>query len=191
MGRPFTEGEKFEKLPHGMNSLSPGVYEDCTFISCDFSESDFSGINFSECEFDGCNLSLVRLAQTTFRAVIFKNCKLLGLHFEDCNNLLMDFKFENCNLSLCTFYKLKLKNTLFKNSQITEADFSEADMGGAYFENCNLERSTFKNTILEKADFRTAYNYSIDPGANRIRGAKFSLAGIEGLLDKYDIEIEK
>jgi fluoroquinolone resistance protein len=45
--------------------------------------------------------------------------------------------------------------------------------------------------LLEKADFRTAYNYSIDPEKNRIKKAKFSIFGVTGLLDKYDIEIEK
>jgi hypothetical protein len=43
---------------------------------------------------------------------------------------------------------------------------------------------------LEKADFRTSYNYSINPEVNRIKKAKFSTAGIAGLLCKYDIEIE-
>ena len=50
--------------------------------------------------------------------------------------------------------------------------------------------AAFENTILEKADFRTSFNYSIDPGKNRIKKAKFSLAGIAGLLEKYDIEID-
>jgi hypothetical protein len=43
---------------------------------------------------------------------------------------------------------------------------------------------------LEKADFRTAFNYSINPETNRIKKAKFSKEGLNGLLDKYDIEIE-
>jgi fluoroquinolone resistance protein len=48
----------------------------------------------------------------------------------------------------------------------------------------------FENTILEKADFRTAYNYTIDPVQNRIKKAKFSVTGIAGLLSRYDIAIE-
>jgi hypothetical protein len=50
--------------------------------------------------------------------------------------------------------------------------------------------ATFESTIIEKADFRTSFNYSIDPEKNRIKKARFSLAGIAGLLDKYDIEID-
>ena len=43
---------------------------------------------------------------------------------------------------------------------------------------------------LEKADFRTAFNYSIDPENNRMKKAKFSPPEVVGLLNKYDIEID-
>jgi fluoroquinolone resistance protein len=59
------------------------------------------------------------------------------------------------------------------------------------FDNCDLTRATFDRSVLEKADFRTSYNYSIDPENNKIKKAKFSLLGVSGLLDKYDIAIEK
>lgn len=71
-----------------------------------------------------------------------------------------------------------------------EADFTEADLSGSLFENCDLARAIFQNTILEKADFRSAYNYSLDPGMNKVKKAKFSTAGLVGLLDKYDIDVE-
>ncbi|MCG8343444.1 MAG: hypothetical protein MI684_11495 [Chlorobiales bacterium] len=47
-----------------------------------------------------------------------------------------------------------------------------------------------ENIHFEKADFRSAYNFSINPKKNRIRKTKFSLSGLSGLLDAYDIEIE-
>ena len=59
------------------------------------------------------------------------------------------------------------------------------------FENCDLMRATFENTIIEKVDFRTSYNYSIDLEINKVKKAKFSLTGVVGLLDKYEIEIDK
>ncbi|MFN6083504.1 MAG: pentapeptide repeat-containing protein [Fluviicola sp.] len=70
-------------------------------------------------------------------------------------------------------------------------DFSEADLSNSVFKNCNLLLSVFDRTTLDKADFRTAVNYSIDPEKNRIKKAKFSLQGVAGLLNKYDIIIEK
>jgi len=69
-------------------------------------------------------------------------------------------------------------------------DFTECDLTGSIFENCDLTNATFDNTIIEKVDFRTAFNYSINPELNRIKKAKFSIQGISGLLSKYDIDIE-
>ncbi len=72
-----------------------------------------------------------------------------------------------------------------------ETDFAEADLTNAIFDTCNLEQANFDRTTLEKADFRSSYNYTIDPEINRVKKAKFSVFGISGLLTKYDIEIEK
>jgi uncharacterized protein YjbI with pentapeptide repeats len=83
-----------------------------------------------------------------------------------------------------------LKNTQFIHSSIREVDFTEADLTNSRFENCDLFKAAFDQTILEKVDFRSSYNYSIDPEINRIKKSKFSVAGIQGLLTKYDIEIE-
>jgi fluoroquinolone resistance protein len=69
-------------------------------------------------------------------------------------------------------------------------DFTNSDLTGLVFENCNLFGAIFENTILEKVDFRTSFNYSINPEINRIKKAKFSMVGIVGLLDKYNILIE-
>ena len=85
---------------------------------------------------------------------------------------------------------MKLKKTRFKNSNISEFDFTEADLTNALFDNCDLEGAKFERTILEKADLSTSRNYSIDPEINKIKKAKFSIHGIAGLLNKYDIEIE-
>lgn len=85
---------------------------------------------------------------------------------------------------------MKIKNTRFKNSNLSEVDFTEANLTSAVFDICELHAAKFENTILEKADLRTARNYSIDPIVNKIKKAKFSVHGIVGLLDKYDIEIE-
>jgi hypothetical protein len=43
---------------------------------------------------------------------------------------------------------------------------------------------------MEKTDFTSAVNYSIDPEINKLAKAKFSLNGIKGLLEKYNIDIE-
>ena len=135
-------------------------------------------------------MSMAKLTKTAFRDCVFTGCKLLGLHFDHCNDFLFAASFDNCILNLSSFYKLKIKKTAFKNSTLHEVDFSATDLSAALFANCDLSGAIFDTTILEKADFRTAYNYSINPEINKIKKAKFSVAGIAGLLDKYDIVIE-
>ena len=85
---------------------------------------------------------------------------------------------------------MKIKNTRFKDSNLSEVDFTETDLTNVIFDNCDLAGAKFENTILEKADLLTSHSYSIDPELNKIKKAKFSIHGITGLLDKYDIEIE-
>ncbi|HKK43661.1 MAG TPA: pentapeptide repeat-containing protein [Bacteroidales bacterium] len=190
MMKEFFDEEKFENLNFQTKGLSPGDYDNCSFINCDFTRTDLSVINFLECEFIQCNLSLAKLTDTIFQDVRFLSCKLTGLHFDDCNKVIFSVTFDNCSLDVCSFYKLKMKGTCFRNSKIAESDFEETDLSSAIFDTCDLTKSLFNHTNLEKTNFRTAFNYSIDPELNNIKKAMFSLHGITGLLDKYDIDIE-
>jgi fluoroquinolone resistance protein len=167
-----------------------GEYEYCAFNNCDFSTTDLSGIKFLECTFSGCNLSNATLATTALRAIKFTGCKMLGLRFDKCDKFGLDIHIDNCTLNYSSFYQAKLRKTIFRNATLREVDFTECDLTGSVFDNCDLARARFENTIIEKTDFRTAYNYSIDPELNKIKKARFSHSGIAGLLDKYDIEID-
>lgn len=187
MQKTYTVDRTFD----GNDSLNKGEYENCIFNGCDFTGSDLSDYQFLDCVFDGCNFSMATLGNTAFRNVQFKECKMLGLQFDTCNEFGLSFYFDGCQLNHSSFYKTNIKKTVFKNSQLHETEFTETDLTSAVFDNCDLSQATFDQTILDKADFRTAYNYSIDPEINRIKKAKFSLSDVFGLLFKYDIEIEK
>ena len=104
---------------------------------------------------------------------------------------MISFEFTGCMLSVCSFFRLRLKKTRFINSKITEIDFTETDLNHSLFDNCDLHLSVFHNTNLEGADFTNSFNYSIDPEQNRIRKAKFSISGLPGLLEKYEIDIQE
>ena len=83
-----------------------------------------------------------------------------------------------------------MTKTSFVNSSMKNVDFSECDLTKSIFSNTDLMNATFYKTILKEVDFLTAANYSIDPEMNTIKKAKFSLHGVSGLLEKYDIQIE-
>lgn len=185
MDRILIEDKIFKKI----SSLNKGEYDNCAFLNCDFSETSLSNFVFSECEFDGCNLSNTKLNNTGLKDVKFSDCKLLGLNFDACNVFLLSLAFNECQLNFSSFYKLKLKGTIFKDCSLEEVDFIETELSGSVFDNCDLNRATFENTILKKVNFRTSYNYSIDPEINSIDKAKFSLPAVIGLLDNYNIDI--
>ncbi len=190
MSQAYFEDQVFETIDFSPNGLVEKEYEGCTFVNCNFSNADLSNARFIECQFKGCNLSMAKMIKTVLNDVSFRDCKMLGLNFEHCSEFLLTVKMENCTLDLSSFFKRKLKNTHFKNCSLKEVDFIEADLTSSVFDSCDMSGAKFENTILEKADLATSYNYTIDPEMNRVKKAKFSLAGVAGLLAKYDIVIE-
>ena len=190
MHNHFVENKTFDKVNFKETVLLKGEYENCLFSTCDFSNTDLSNIKFMACKFDHCNLSMVLLGNTAFKEVSFTNSKMLGLRFDHCSAMAFEITIDNCILNHGSFYKMKLKNTIFKSSNLEEVDFTECDLTAAVFDDCNLLKAVFENTILEKADFTTAYNYAFDPEINRMKKAKFSISGVAGLLQKYNIEID-
>ena len=190
MDRPYIEEKAFERIDFSEKPLAEADYDSCTFTGCNFLNSDLSGTRFIDCEFRECNLSTANLTKTSFQDTRFRDCKMLGLYFQKCNPLGFMIGVENCQLDHSSFYKVNLILTTFLNSKLHDVDFTEAELKNAVFDNCDLLNSVFENTHLEKADFSTSFNYSIDPEINRIKGAKFSLPAVVGLLNKYGIEIK-
>lgn len=184
------QDQQFKGIDYTESPLPKGEYENCQFSNCNFSNSDLSEIVFVECEFHHCDLSMSKLSKTAFREVEFNQSKLLGLHFEDCNEFLFEVRFSACLLNLSSFFNRKLKNTRFTNCKLHEVDFVNADLSHTTFADCDLLGATFDQSNLEKADLSTAFNYIIDPESNRIKKAKFSSSGLIGLLQRYDIEVK-
>lgn len=179
----------FENVDFTIDDLSPGDYEGCRFLRCSFAGITLPEIHFSECAFEGCNLSLVQLPGSTLQDVSFLRCRIAGVHFDACNHTLFTAKYDDCLLEHSSFFGMKLKKANFTSCILRDADFTGADLTEAVFDRCDLERALFEETILEKADFITSFHYTIDPEKNRIKKAKFSTAGLPGLLGRYQLDI--
>lgn len=190
MSTTLIEDEIFDKKDFSTSRLPKGDYEYCTFKNCNFSEGFLSKIRFLECEFIDCNLSSANITSSSFQDVKFIGCKILGVHFEYCNPFGFALHIEDCQLNHASFYQVALTNTRIINSKLQNVEFAEADLSRCVFDDCDFQGATFENTNLEKADFRKAINYSIHPEQNRMKGAKFSLEDVAGLLGKYSVEIE-
>lgn len=178
------KGEDFTR------GLEAAEYDGCSFTQCIFSEADLSRITFMDCDFDGCDLSNVKMADVALREVRFKNCKLMGIHFDACNDFLFDVSFENCLLNFSSFYKKSLKKTRLAHCSLHEVDLVEADMSESLFDECDFAGATFDRTNLDKSDMTTSFNFMIDPENNKLKKTKFSKESLAGLLGKYDIVIK-
>lgn len=185
----FIEDKSFTAINFTEEKLQKAEYENCNFKNCNFSDINLTDFIFAECNFEDCDFSNANILNTTFRDIKFHNSKLIGLRFEDCNKFLLSMKFISCQINYSSFYALQQKNSFFDDCKLIEVDFSNSDFSKSIFRNCDLSGAIFSNTNLEKTDFRSSKNYSINPEANKIKGAKFSLDAIVGLLDKYKIFI--
>lgn len=179
----------FEKENYFGKRITDREFDGCTFTNCDFSNCDFSGTVFLDCQFTDCNLGMMTVIKSGFKTVTFKTCKVLGIQFHDCDDFLFNVHFEDSIVDYSSFARKKMPKTKFINSSLKEVSFTGTDLTGSVFDNTNLDQAVFNDTVLKEVDFRTAYNYSIDPEFNPMKKAKFSVQGIPGLLDKYDIKI--
>ncbi len=177
----------FTALSFSDFSSMAAEYEDCTFIQCDFSNQYIPNINLLDCTFADCNFSNSVFNQTSLKLVIFNECKLTGADFSNVNPFLLELNFNDSDLSLANFHGIPLTNSSFENCSLIEVDFSESDLSGIKITNSNLERVIFNRTKLEKVDFSTSFNIQLDPELNNIKGAKFSIQSLPGLLNKYGI----
>ena len=64
------------------------------------------------------------------------------------------------------------------------------DLTESILDNCDLYRAEFDKAIANKANFKTSYNYTIDPSKTKLKKAIFSLNKVKGLLVKHEILVD-
>lgn len=183
----YHQNKTFSAINYAEKELVGREFDKCNFKQVNFSNCKIQNCIFSDCVLEDCNLSLAQFPRTGFSSVKFKNCKLLGVDFNPVRDFSFSVSFDNCILDYASFSKKKLRNTLFKKCRILEANFEESDLTGSIFVDCDLNRASFSNTILIEVDFTSAYNFSIDPDKNQMKKAKFSVSGLQGLMEKYNL----
>lgn len=165
-------------------------FQSCVFKNCDFTEANFGDDKLLDCTFQDCNLSMLKLKGSTLNNVEFLRCKILAVTFYECQDFLFSVYFNECTLDYSSFMRKKMLKTTFIKSSLKEVNFTQANLSGSVFHDSDLLGAVFNETDLSSANFESAYNYSIDPELNNIRKASFTLTGIPGLLDKYQIRIK-
>ena len=182
------DNRKIEKIDFTQETLEEHYYQ-CEFAKCYLSDMKISKVIFEECTFKECNFSLSKVHAASWQNVVFEGCKMTGMDFTNSNKFSLSLEFNDCILSYALFTGMNLKGTRFSNSDLQNVDFADADLTNSAFVNCDLTSTTFQHTNLEKADLTSARNYSINPFNNRLKKARFSRYGLEGLLAGTGVEI--
>jgi fluoroquinolone resistance protein len=186
------EDKTFDKIVYANKVIKGREFQNCIFKNCDLSNSNFSHSKFLDCVFLSCNLSMIKMTGTTLSNVIFKDCKILAVNFNDCENFLFSIlRVESCNLDFTSFVGKKMLKTEFIKSSMKEANFEQANLAGSVFDQVDLSSAAFYKTDLTSTDFTTAYNFDIDPESNTLKKASFSMEGLPGLLRKYGLKINQ
>jgi uncharacterized protein YjbI with pentapeptide repeats len=180
----FTSANLPEEFPQ------KAIYDACVFEHINLSGAELSGFQLIDCQFISVNLAGAKLAGTGIRNTRFVDCKMTGIHFDDCHPLFFDPIFERCMLDLSSFYKRKLADKSLVGCSLKEVDFTEADLSGVDFSGADLLDAIFDQTRLVGADFRDAKDIQIDPEKNFLKKARFRIDALAGLLGKYELFIE-
>lgn len=163
--------------------------EEVEYIRCLLIGTDARDAKFIDCVFEHSTLSSVKVDRAVLQAT-FKDCKIEGINFFTAKREVLSLSFENCLIRYSSFAELKLKETIFKGCTLEQVDFADADLTQADFTDCTINDCTFRSTNLTKADFRSARGYQIDPRINKVKGARFSLPDLLGLLSSFEIDVE-
>jgi uncharacterized protein YjbI with pentapeptide repeats len=164
------------------NEISYKEFENCNFTNCDFTNCVFMASTFIDCNFNNCNFNAAKINHTCLRTVFFNKCKISDVNFAMIDKFIFEIHFK--------VYALKMKGTSFTNTSLVAVDFMGTDLSEVVFENCDLYRSEFDKAIANKANFKTSYNYNINPAKTKIKKAIFALEGLKGLLASHDIIVK-
>lgn len=188
------EEQTFKAIVVADEVFRDSEYVACRFESCTFTNCRFEGCTFLGCTFDHCDLSVAMVRGSRFGEVSFRNGKMIGVDWTKVRHLssqhAMNVSFSHCLLSYSSFYGLKLPSIEMVSCVAHETEFGEANLKSANLKETDFTGSTFLHTDLRGADFRGALNYAIDPRANSVKGAKFSLPEAVSLLRGLEIEVE-
>lgn len=184
------EQQRFRNLKTSDWILKTKIFNQCSFESCNFIENDLTDTYFMDCKFMRCQFSLVRLDGCKLQDVVFRDSKIVGLDFSNCNTFLLRMNFHSCKIDTCNFSGLKLQNSSFESCMIINSDFFDADLTGSNFRKAQFTKTIFQNTNLSKTIFLESRGYVINPLENKIKGAYFSLPEATTLLNHLGIIIE-
>jgi len=183
--------EDFEKIDLQNSIIKHAEFEECTFISCNFSETLFRSCRFIDCRFENCNLSVIKLTDSMVSGCTFNSSKMIGIDWTMCDwdSLLTSepLRFKKCILNDNNFYGLTQDRVEIKECSAKEFDFRFGSFKNANFSSSDFKGALFGDTHLEYTNFSDATNTNIDLKSNHLKGAIFNRFEALYLLESMGI----
>ena len=85
---------------------------------------------------------------------------------------------------------MNLQNCTFLNCDLEGVEFTASKAKGISFYGSNLMHAVFDRTDLRAVNFIETKNLQLEPQNNQIDKAKFQASQLEGLLLKYQLDIQ-
>lgn len=185
----YYEKRSFTGIARRKTEVQEIEFFQCRFEGCQFLESVFRRCSFEQCTFEKCDLSIIRPLESRFIGVRFLKSKLLGVDWTLAARP-ATLAFRGCNVNHSTFQRLALPKLELAECTAREVDFTGANLTKADFTRTDLLGSRFVETNLTGADFSHATGYAIDPTANRLKKAIFTLPEALSLLSAFNIVLK-
>jgi fluoroquinolone resistance protein len=186
----YVENKTFTGIHTDAVSLYDSTYTDCTFNSCSFNKADLTNATFTDCTFINCELIMCKIDGTTIDSVHFKSCRLTGMNFTEVSEYGFSPDFTDSLLDSCVFYDNTLNHDFFINSTLRNTDFTNCRLKNVDFSGSRFQSAAILGCNLEGSDFRSASGYAIDPAANKLKGARFSLPEAASFLKYIGVSVE-
>lgn len=128
------------------------IYDNCTFIDCDFSNINITDASFLNTQFIGCKMIGITIDYTYLKNTIFKECKM-DL-FSICDNTIINVKFINSSLKEGKLYNNKLsKNSyIFENNDMSNISINDnlnkVSLIGNNISGINININNIKGSII-------------------------------------------
>jgi uncharacterized protein YjbI with pentapeptide repeats len=110
---------------------------DTVFIGCELSGAAFHGAALTRVEFRECRMLGFSLAEAQLRDVQFTDCRLEGANLRMAAGERV--AFERCDMVGADLYSAHLAQLRLFDCDLTEVEFSQADMTGARLHGSTLE----------------------------------------------------
>lgn len=196
----FLDGEHHERRTFARLTVSPVrltrlEFVECIFDRCTFAGCELSRCVFTDCIFTNCDLGVATVPYSRFTESRFTGCQLSGIDWtaagsSTLSRLVAMPDFEECLLDYGSFFGLNLHGRAIVGCSARELDLREADASAANLHGTDFSGALFHHTNLTGADLTGASNYDIDPRANVVTKARFSLPEAVSLLRGFEVLIE-